>query len=364
MGIFVFFSVLVGLASTSAAFIPHPSPIITNDQYKFNPTKLHSSSTTSKESVFSGFFKLFQLDNEGMFTKERIASKIVKELVVEEKCFTSEAGAEAFVAACADDVFYEDLFEVESPFKGKDEVLSHMLSKVRSRNGKGELRLDRISDGDKACGFVWTYTCKNEEGLRGTTFVELNNEQKISYIREIPEPLYKPGNLTVKLLEAITKGAEPTPDPVYDRRTPIAASEIAKYLFKEVNGDFDESMRFFDEKIFYRDFNFEEPLKGKDEVGSFIQDFTFPGITFVMDKCDDGIESTSFTWEVKIDGQDQAIKGISFYEVNTDTKKIEYVRDIPESAIKPPPLGNLARKLRPGLGVFNGVELGSRPGGK
>ena len=40
------------------------------------------------------------------------------------------------------------------------------------------------------------------------------------------------------------------------------------------------------------------------------------------------------------------------------------IEDVPESAIKPPPLGGLARTVRPGLGVFKGVAVGSRPGGK
>jgi len=57
------------------------------------------------------------------------------------------------------------------------------------------------------------------------------------------------------------------------------------------------------------------------------------------------------------------IKGISFYEIDPESRLITYVRDVPESAIKPPILGKLARQLRPGLGYFQGVKIGSRPGG-
>jgi hypothetical protein len=39
------------------------------------------------------------------------------------------------------------------------------------------------------------------------------------------------------------------------------------------------------------------------------------------------------------------------------------IEDVPESAIKPPPIGGLARAVRPGLGVFQGVAVGSRTGG-
>ncbi len=58
-------------------------------------------------------------------------------------------------------------------------VTEHMLAKVTARKGKGELRLDRISDGTKAAGFAWTYTCMDLEGLRGTTYIELNDKGEI-----------------------------------------------------------------------------------------------------------------------------------------------------------------------------------------
>jgi len=201
--------------------------------------------------------------------------------------------------------------------------------------------------------------------LRGTTFVELNPENgKISFVREIPEPLYKPGDLTQKLLEAVTAGAEKK-EVIFERRTPRDASDIARYLFDEVQGgDIEEGMRFFDEGIFYRDFNFEEPLRGKAEVKQFIEDFSFPGITFRLQKVDDGVMSTSFCWEVVLEGASDTIKGLSLYSLSEETGLIEYVRDVPESAIKPPILGKLARQVRPGLGTFTGVKLGSREGGK
>jgi hypothetical protein len=226
------------------------------------------------------------------------------------------------------------------------------------------VRIDRISDGNIACGYAWTWTSGNEEGLRGTTFVELNDNGEIQYVREIPEPLYKPGDLTIELLKTVTAGAEPKPKPVYEKRTPTTANEVAKYLFLDVQGsEIDESMRFFDDRIVYRDFNYEEPLRGPEEVRKFIEDFSFPGIEFKPDRFDDGIESTCFTWNVCLDDQPDTIKGISFYELHPETRKITYVRDVPESAIKPAPLGKLARDSRPGLGVFRGAPLGSRPGG-
>ena len=242
-----------------------------------------------------------------------------------------------------------------------------MLAKVNQRKGKGYVRIDRISDGSSACGFAWTWVSSDgkEEGLRGTTFIELNDDGLISYVREIPEPLYKPGDLTVELLKAVTKGAVASPPPPYETKTPRSASQVAKYLFNEVQGgDIDESMRLFDDSIVYRDFNYEEVLRGTEEVRKFIEDFSFPGIEFKPDKFDDGIYSTCFTWEVCLNGNtERTVKGISFYELDPVSRKIKYVRDVPESSIKPPPLGNLARQIRPGVGIFKGVPVGSRPGG-
>jgi len=241
-----------------------------------------------------------------------------------------------------------------------------MLAKAKQREDKGNVRIDKISDGSTACGFAWTWitTDGKEEGLRGTTFVELNEAGEIQYVREIPEPLYKPGDLTLELLKAVTKDAVPKPPPKYESKTPQLANEVAKYLFCEVQGgDVDESMRLFSDDIIYRDFNYEEVLRGKAEVRKFIEDFSFPGIEFKPDRFDDGTLSTCFTWEVCLDGQEDSIKGMSFYELDPESRLITYVRDVPESALKPPPLGSLARAVRPGLGVFKGIPAGERKGG-
>ena len=57
-----------------------------------------------------------------------------------------------------------------------------------------------------------------------------------------------------------------------------------------------------------------------------------------------------FTWEVVLMDAPDTVKGISFYEINPESKLVTYVRDVPESAIKPPILGKVARQLRPGIG--------------
>ena len=291
-------------------------------------------------------------------------------LINDEKCFSTIAGAQKFAESCAVDVIFEDCYEPQ-PIVGRAAVSEYLRAKILARTGGASddeqgrdagFRVDKISDGSRACGFAWTWTSNSLEGLRGTTFVELNDSNQIQYVREIPEPLYKPGDLIIEVLKTVTADATPKPPPEYVSKTPTKANEIAKYLFNDVQGaDPDEAMRFFDESIIYRDFNYEEVLRGKDEVRKFIEDFSFPGITFATQRFDDGVQSTCFTWEVVLEGapEGSAIKGISFYEVN-EKGKVIYVRDVPESGIKPPPLGKLGRQFRPAVGVFQPVTIGSR----
>lgn len=248
-------------------------------------------------------------------------------------------------------------------------MLQYLIEKVKERKGKGYVRIDKISDGTRACGYAWTWVssssggssagmkAEEENGLRGTTFVELNSAGEIQFVREIPEPLFKPGDLTLQLLKTLTEGAPPKKLPPLVPRTslPRDACDVVKYLFQELQGrDVDLAMELFSQDIVYRDFNYKDLMREKQEVKKFIQDFSFPGIEFRMQRVDDGVVSTCFTWEVVLMDAPDTIKGLSFYELDPDTRLIKYVRDVPESAIKPPILGKLARQLRPGLGVFRG----------
>lgn len=318
------------------------------------------SSTTSSIAFFQNNFN----KNAKASTPKFSASSIMTTLINDEKCFTTTSGAQTFIESCAANIVIEDTFHPQ-PFVGRASVAQYLMNKVASRKkSDASVRLDKISDGNKACGYAWTYTCGDLEGLRGTTFVEINDNGEIEYMREIPEPIYKPGDLTLEFLKAITKGAEPKVLDDYTPRTPVEANDVVKYLFNEVQGrDVNIAMDLFSDDIVYRDFNYENVMKGKEEVKKFIEDFSFPGIEFKADRFDDGVVSTCFTWDVVLMDAPETIKGISFYELDPETRKVVYVRDVPESAIKPPILGKLARDLRPGLGVFQPVPLGSRDGG-
>lgn len=204
--------------------------------------------------------------------------------------------------------------------------------------------------------------------------------------------MFKTGELTRQVLEAILSKPTavvassrllPLKKPFELLHSPTKASDIASYLFRTVQQQQQQQQqgiseiieseitRFFDPTIQYRDFNYDDLRKGDDAITQFVNDFNFPGVDFVMERHDDGVSSTCFTWRVGlnddgggVDADKAWIRGISLYEINDETKLVNYVRDIPESAIKPPPLGKIARRWRPGLGCFDPAPLGSRLGGK
>jgi hypothetical protein len=135
-------------------------------QQQSSPSPL--SSPNNNTGIISGI---------GTVTKKtRRARDLIQSLIVEDGCYATTAGARAFANVCAVNVVYEDRFEPQ-PIIGKQAVLDHLMAK---RSVK--VRIDKISDGDVACGFAWTWVTDEQEGLRGTTFLELNDNGEIVYV--------------------------------------------------------------------------------------------------------------------------------------------------------------------------------------
>lgn len=264
------------------------------------------------------------------------------------------AGLEALGAALADGAVWEDLSGGSAPTVGKAAVLRFLAEREAACPPGCFLRVERVADGADSSGFTWTRVgADGAEGLRGNAYVELEpSSGKIAFVQEVAEPLFKPGGATAALLRAIAKpdGTE-APPPAYTRRTPTLASELADYLWNEVRGsDLDESVRLFAEDIVYEDFNFETPFVGRAQAEAFLREFDIPGISFVPERISQGADAVAFTWRVAIAGvEGRQIRGISFYALDAQSRKLAFVRDVPEPAIRPAPLGAIAAALRPGL---------------
>ena len=286
--------------------------------------------------------------------------------------------ARDIVAACAENVEWEDLSFSSKPIVGRAAVFAHLAARQRRDEACGSrLVVERACDGRTAAGFTWHRSNDGGDvGLRGTTFVEVDGDGRVVYVREIAEPLFKPGGGTVRLLRAVAKPPAAPPAPLGDaRRQPASASDLVAYLWLEVQGAADfraEAARYFDKDIVYQDLNFDLPFVGLEHVASFLEEFDIPGLTFVPDRISDGEESCCFTWEVDLGVEGAArVKGVSFYECESIPGMIErrgedgvvsqvkgkevrvtYVRDIPESTLKPPPLQALAAAIKPDLRTF------------
>ena len=73
--------------------------------------------------------------------------------------------------------------------------------------------VERRCDGRGASGFTWHRSNEaGEIGLRGTTFVEVDESGRIAYARDRFEPLVKPGGFTATLLKAVARRRRSRPD--------------------------------------------------------------------------------------------------------------------------------------------------------
>ena len=129
--------------------------------------------------------------------------------------------------------------DLAEPVKGRAAVQALLEDKFPTGS---KLIIERLSDGTASGGFTWHREAEGEEGsgLRGVTYVELNEAGKIVYVQEGAEPLFKLDKILEAVLEATNKAAKESPPeggaekppPSYERANPTTASGIAKYLWE------------------------------------------------------------------------------------------------------------------------------------
>ena len=277
----------------------------------------------------------------------------------------TEEDLRSVLAEClAPDVVFEDLYFAEA-IEGRDQVADHMVRLLKELPADAAKVVDDVTDGRAAAGWTWHLQQGAEAGLRGITFLELDGNGKVSFLREAAEPLFKPGSSTAKFLKAVAKpSGAARPMPAAGAATSADAktgSGVVRYLwlraqYEDAPGEA-SVLRYVADDVLYEDFNFPDEAfcRGRADVEAFVREFDIPGITFRADRICDGDAACCFTWDVVIEGIDAApVRGVSFYKFDTSaaTPRITFLRDVPESAIKPPPLRAAAKALRPGLQSF------------
>jgi len=273
---------------------------------------------------------------------------------------SDEERARTWLSSFSPEAVVEDTYRAEAG-KGLEGARAYLENKTAC----GRLVIERLSDGEQSCGFTWHLEEDGVDGigLRGTTFVAVDTNGQVAYLREIAEPLFKPGDQTVQFLKAVGGDNVATFDlGELPRRKPSGASDLCQYLWAELQGRAppDEALELFADDVLYEDFNYESPMRGKAEVGDFIRKFAdIRSLKFVSERFSDGAQSCCFTWHVEIAGLSNdagSTRGISFYGLSADGL-VNYVRDIPESVMKPPPLQALAAMVRPQLRVFQPLPV-------
>uniref|UniRef100_A0A7S0FU56 SnoaL-like domain-containing protein n=1 Tax=Pyrodinium bahamense TaxID=73915 RepID=A0A7S0FU56_9DINO len=211
-------------------------------------------------------------------------------------------------------------------------------------------RIDKICDGKRSCGCTWTQV----DGRRGVSFFRFDQDGKVSFVREIPEPdgwrKFKTNNMeSLKPLFSImgtiqnvfsfadqylSVNREPLRPRIglaapRSRRAP----EVVQYLWEEAfcaeDAPIDRVMAEYSEAAVYEDMTYvdEKWAKGKEAVRKYQEETKInapENLRFVLDEISDGQRSCTVVWHVEYGGQ-KSPRGVSFYELDEEGK-VSYVR--------------------------------------
>eukprot|EP00931_Biecheleriopsis_adriatica_P091272 TRINITY_DN65164_c0_g1_i1.p1 TRINITY_DN65164_c0_g1~~TRINITY_DN65164_c0_g1_i1.p1 ORF type:complete len:392 (-),score=84.28 TRINITY_DN65164_c0_g1_i1:56-1231(-) len=285
-----------------------------------------------------------------------LASVAVQRLLLDLK--GSSASSEVAKAKAAEtakllfapDFVYEDLTQAQ--LQDMSYAQNLMASIYSAPEGAGVF-LESVDDGNKSSGFTW----RGQEGsfsVKGTGFVRVDSLGRITFLSTLPEPLLKTGEATTAFLRVATAAMGGPPEPLPASRPRIKspkkpgqvpANEVVRYLYEEVqNADVEGgAVAFFAPNVVYEDTVYTKPRQGKAEVEKFFNAGSIPGFAFIVDEISDGRRACGFRWHAEIAGQ-LGPRGLSFYQLGSDGL-VTYVRDVPESTMKPPPLLQLALGL-------------------
>jgi hypothetical protein len=195
----------------------------------FSPSQQRIFSSTTRTTTTPLLFATRSVGGGGSTLPKR-ANKLIETLWGSSK--EEAININRITSVCSNDVVWEDM-PLKKPVQGKNAVRE--LLQAELPRGTTITTLNKVSDGATSAGFTWTRECDGQLGLRGTTYVWLDDEGKIDCIKELAEPLYKPGDMMIKLLQAETKKNAPRPEKnptSYVEENPTSCSKIVDYTWK------------------------------------------------------------------------------------------------------------------------------------
>ena len=124
---------------------------------------------------------------------------------------------------------------------GADDVAEMIAAKPTAAR---PYTIERIANGRRRGGFTYhREDSSGTRGLRGTVFIELNDAGEIQFVREMAEPLFKPGEAMIKFLQAVAKPKGDETPAAYEKREPVGCPDAVRYIWKDSNGDMAEALR-------------------------------------------------------------------------------------------------------------------------
>lgn len=209
--------------------------------------------------------------------------------------------------------------------------------------------IDRISDGRTSVGCTWTQL----DGRRGVSYLRFNDDGKLTYVREIPEPTgfnaKFSGNAmasmktamgvvgalrgSLNFLDQYLRVFDPDDGPKQPKLgiakpKSRSATSVVKYLWEEAQYDedypVDRIMAEYSEDAVYEDMTCKDEVwaKGKDAVRTYMEETRAnqpESLNFVLDELSDGSRACVATWHVEFAGQNSP-RGVTYYEVDAEGK--------------------------------------------
>lgn len=213
--------------------------------------------------------------------------------------------------------------------------------------------LERIAAGNLRVGCTW----KQVDGRRGASFFRFNDEGKVTFVREVPEPSsfskFRENNMkslqpafgTMNFFKGmfnwldewyvVEEKNQPKPVPKYGLEAPKTrkAGDVVRYLWEEAQvaefGAVEKMMAEFSKDVMFEDLTYvdESFPRGLDALRRYQEETKEnapENLRFVLDDIADGPQVCAALWHIEFNGQKKP-RGISFYELDADGK-VSYVR--------------------------------------